>query len=103
MSDEVLENFIRQYIQGQGGEPTLPGLEFFEKVAAFERKYASGKQIENDLQTNGVLLDDPWCEFLRKNNFLVGLGIDGPQHLHNKHRVDKAGKPTLIKSIVPPD
>jgi uncharacterized protein len=107
MSDTVLENFIRQYIQGQnhneiifswqGGEPTLLGLEFFEKVVAFERKYASGKLIENDLQTNGILLDDKWCEFLRKNNFLVGLSIDGPKELHNKHRVDKAGHPTFDK------
>jgi len=72
MSDEVLENFIRQYIEGQnceeiifswqGGEPTLLGLEFFEKVVAFERKYCpAGKRVENDLQTNGVLLDDNWC------------------------------------------
>ena len=107
MSDEVLETFIRQYIQGQGhdeivfswqgGEPTLLGIEFFEKVIAFEQKYASGKQIENDLQTNGVLLDEDWCAFLKKNNFLVGLSIDGPRHLHDKHRVDKAGQPTFDK------
>jgi uncharacterized protein len=107
MPDDVLEKFIRQYIQGQGhneivfswqgGEPTLLGLEFFEKVVTFEKKYASGKQIENDLQTNGVLLDDQWCEFLRRNHFLVGLSIDGPQGLHDKHRLDKAGNPTFDK------
>lgn len=107
MADEVLEHFIRQYIQGQGhdviifswqgGEPTLLGLEFFEKIITYEKKYASGKQIENDLQTNGVLLDDRWCEFLRKNDFLVGLSIDGPQYLHDKHRIDRAGKPTFDK------
>lgn len=108
MSDEVLEQFIKQYIQGQnheeiifswqGGEPTLLGLEFFEKVVAFERKYfPDGKQIHNDLQTNGILLDDKWCEFLKKNGFLVGLSIDGPKHLHDKHRVDKAGNSTFDK------
>ncbi len=108
MSDEVLEQFIKQYIQGQnydeiifswqGGEPTLLGLEFFEKVVAFERKYfPDGKQVHNDLQTNGVLLDDKWCEFLKKNNFLVGLSIDGPKELHDKHRVDKAGNSTFDK------
>jgi uncharacterized protein len=108
MSDDILEQFIKQYIQGQnypeiifswqGGEPTLLGLEFFERVVALERKYyPDGKQIQNDLQTNGVLLDDRWCEFLGRNGFLVGLSIDGPKHLHNKHRVDKAGDPTFDK------
>ena len=108
MSDDVLERFIRQYIQGQnydeiifswqGGEPTLLGVEFFEKVVTLERKYyPDGKQIQNDLQTNGVLLDDRWCEFLSRNGFLVGLSIDGPKHLHNRHRVDKAGNPTFEK------
>jgi uncharacterized protein len=108
MSDEVLENFIRQYIEGQdhdeivfswqGGEPTLCGLEFFEKVIALEKKYCPpGKRVENDLQTNGILLDDQWCKFLRKNNFLVGLSIDGPKELHDKHRVTKTGQSTFDK------
>lgn len=110
MSDEVLENFIRQYIEGQGhdeivfswqgGEPTLCGLEFFEKVVKLEKKYCpSGKHIENDLQTNGTLLDDQWCRFLRENNFLVGLSIDGPKELHDKHRVDKTGESTFDKVL----
>ena len=84
MSDEVLENHIRQYIEGQrgdevvfswqGGEPTLLGVGFFEKVVALEKKYQRPNQrIENDLQTNGTLLNDEWCAFLRDNRFLVGL------------------------------
>lgn len=107
MSDEVLDEFIRQYISEQtchevifswqGGEPTLLGLEFFNKVIKLEKKYANGKQIENDLQTNGVLLNDEWCRFLKKNNFLVGLSIDGPEELHDKHRRDKGGRPTFQK------
>ena len=90
MSDETLELFIKQYIDGvtgdqvvfswQGGEPTLLGLEFFRKVVAFEKKHAKpGQRIENDLQTNGTLLDEEWCEFLKDHRFLVGLSIDGPQ------------------------
>lgn len=105
MSDEVLEEFIKQYINEQtcsevvfswqGGEPTLLGLDFFKKAVELEKKYANGKQIENDLQTNGILLNDEWCRFLKENNFLVGLSIDGPQDLHDKHRYDKGGKGTF--------
>jgi uncharacterized protein len=109
MSDEVLEEFIRQYIQGQncneivfswqGGEPTLAGLDFFKKVVALERKYFQGKRIDNDLQTNGVLLDDKWCAFLKENNFLVGLSIDGPREFHDKYRYDKGGNSTFDKVL----
>jgi uncharacterized protein len=82
----------------QGGEPTLLGVGFFEKVVALEKKYQRPNQrIENDLQTNGTLLDDEWCAFLRDNKFLVGLSIDGPQELHDTYRVNKGGQPTFDK------
>ncbi len=108
ISDEILETHIRQYIEGQrgdevvfswqGGEPTLVGIGFFEKVVALEKKYQRPNQrVENDLQTNGTLLNDDWCAFLRENNFLVGLSIDGPQELHDRFRVDKGGQPTFKK------
>jgi uncharacterized protein len=108
ISDEILEAHIRQYIEGQsgdevvfswqGGEPTLLGVSFFEKVVALEKKYQRPHQcIENDLQTNGVLLNDEWCAFLRDNRFLVGLSIDGPEDLHDRFRVDKGGQPTFEK------
>lgn len=101
--DETLENFIKQYIEQQnarqivfswqGGEPTLLGLDFFKKVVALQKKYAPHHvRCENDLQTNGTLLDDKWCEFLRKNNFLVGLSIDGTKRLHDGYRTYKSGK-----------
>lgn len=97
MSDEVLEKLIRQYIQGQnykhvvfswqGGEPTLMGLDFFKRVVELEKKYApSYMKCENDLQTNGTLLDESWCEFLKENGFRVGISIDGPRDLHNQYR-----------------
>lgn len=100
MSDEVLEQFIQQYIAGvtgpevvfswQGGEPTLLGLEFFRKVVALEKKHAKpGQKIENDRQTNGTLLNEEWCAFLKENRFLVGLSIDGPQEIHDRYRVTK--------------
>jgi uncharacterized protein len=103
ISDAVLETFIRQYFEGQnhrevvfswqGGEPTLLGLDFFGKVVALEKKYCPPHvRCENDLQTNGMLLDDAWCEFLYEESFLVGLSIDGPKHLHDTYRKDKAGQ-----------
>jgi serine-type anaerobic sulfatase-maturating enzyme len=107
MSDEVLEEYVRQYIGSQpsaeinfawqGGEPTLLGVEFFRKAVALQNKYADGKTIFNAIQTNGTLLDDEWCEFLAANKFLVGLSIDGPRELHDKYRVDKNQKPTFDK------
>ncbi|HEY3274215.1 MAG TPA: anaerobic sulfatase maturase [Methanocella sp.] len=102
MSDEVMEAYIRQTIEAhrapnvtiawQGGEPTLMGLDFFRRAVALEKKYARpGMEIENTLQTNGVLIDAEWCRFLRENKFLVGLSLDGPRHLHDVYRHDKAG------------
>ena len=108
MSDETLELFIRRYIEGvtapevvfswQGGEPTLMGLDFFRRVVELEKKYAKpGQAVQNDLQTNGTLLDEDWCRFLKKHNFLVGLSIDGPKKLHDAFRVAKDGSPTFDK------
>lgn len=106
MSDEVLESFTRQYIEGQrvaevtfawqGGEPTLMGLSFFRKAMAAQQKYRRpGMKVTNTLQTNGVLLDDAWCHFLKEHDFLVGLSLDGPRELHDAYRVDKGGQPTF--------
>jgi uncharacterized protein len=105
MPDEVLETFVRDYIAAQdvpvvsfawqGGEPTLLGLPFFERVVALQRRYADGKRIENGFQTNGVLLDDRWGEFLARHEFLVGLSLDGPRPLHDRYRVNRGGQPTF--------
>jgi len=106
MSDEVLEAYVKQYIEQQtapeiifawqGGEPTLMGLPFFKRAVELQKKYCPpGKRLENALQTNGTLLNAEWCEFFRENNFLIGISIDGPRHLHDKYRVDKGGKPTF--------
>ncbi|HEX9206844.1 MAG TPA: anaerobic sulfatase maturase [Steroidobacteraceae bacterium] len=108
MDDEVLERFVRDYIQSvtadevvfswQGGEPTLLGLGFFEKVVALQRKHAkAGQRIENDLQTNGTLLDDDWARFLGEHRFLVGLSVDGPRDIHDQNRISKHGAPTFDK------
>jgi len=106
MSDELLETYTRQYIEAQqiaqatfawqGGEPTLMGLDFFRRSIQYQQKYRRPKMIiQNTMQTNGTLLDDDWCEFFRKNNFLIGLSLDGPRELHDAYRVDKTGKPTF--------
>jgi uncharacterized protein len=106
MPDDVLVAFTRQYIQAQdvpevtfawqGGEPTLMGLDFFERAVALQEQYRRpGMRIENALQTNAVLLDDDWCRFLKRHGFLVGVSLDGPQELHDAYRVDKGGGPTF--------
>lgn len=106
MSDEVLESYISQLIEAhrtntvtvawQGGEPTLMGVDFYRRAIALQEKYRRpGMKFENTLQTNGTLLNDEWCEFFRKNNYLIGISIDGPRKLHDEHRVDRGGKPTF--------
>ena len=110
MSDETLDLFISQYIQSisadevvfswQGGEPTLAGLAFFRRVVELQQKHAKpGQTIQNDLQTNGTLIDVEWCRFLKENRFLVGLSIDGPKELHDSFRIAKDGSPTFSKVV----
>lgn len=106
MDDETLEHFIQSYINShdgneivfswQGGEPTLLGIDYFRNVVALQKKYQpKGVTIHNDLQTNGIALNDAWCQFLKEHHFLVGLSIDGPREIHDKYRVTKSGKPTF--------
>ena len=109
MPDEVLESYIRQYIQAhdtpvvsfawQGGEPTLLGVEYFQKIVTLQQRYAGGKRIQNAFQTNGVLLNDAWAALFRENDFLIGLSIDGPRQLHDAYRVDKGGQSTFDRVL----
>ncbi|RPJ50708.1 MAG: anaerobic sulfatase maturase [Chloroflexi bacterium] len=108
MSEETLEAYIKQLIEThrsnqvtvswQGGEPTLMGVDFYRKAIQFQEKYRKpGMTFENTMQTNGTLLNDEWCQFFKENNFLIGLSLDGPRHLHDTFRVDKGGAPTFDK------
>ena len=107
MSDEMLEQFTREYIEAQtmpqvlftwhGGEPLMRSIDFYRKALVLQKKYAHGKQIDNVIQTNGTLLTDEWCEFFAKNHWLVGISIDGPQEYHDHYRVTPAGKPSWEK------
>ena len=110
MADELLERFVKDYIDSvtgdevvfswQGGEPTLLGLGFFEKVIALQRKHAKpGQRVENDLQTNGTLLDEDWARFLKEHRFLVGLSIDGPREIHDHYRITKHAEPTFDRVV----
>lgn len=107
MTDEMLEQFTREYIEAQtmpqvlftwhGGEPLMRSIDFYKKALALQKKYAHGKQIDNVIQTNGTLLTDEWCEFFTQNHWLVGISIDGPQEYHDHYRVTPAGKPSWEK------
>lgn len=107
MSDELLEKFIKEYIESQtmpqvlftwhGGETLMRPLSFYQKAMELQRKYARGRTIDNCIQTNGTLLNDEWCRFFHDNNWLVGVSIDGPQEFHDEYRKNKQGKPSFMK------
>lgn len=107
MTDEVHSAYVRQLIEAhagldevvvafQGGEPTLMGVDFFRRTVELARAHAApGQRVEITIQTNATLIDDEWARFLRDNDVLVGVSIDGPRHMHDAYRVDKGGKPTF--------
>lgn len=107
MSDEMLEQFTREYIEAQtmnqvlftwhGGEPLLRSIDFYRKALSLQQKYAGGRHIDNVIQTNGTLLTDEWCEFFAQNHWLVGISIDGPQPDHDHYRLTAAGKTSWKK------
>ena len=107
MSDELTEHFIREYIEAQtmpqvlftwhGGETMMRQLAYYKKVMAWQRKYARGRTIDNCIQTNGTMLTDEWCRFLRDNHWLVGISIDGPQRFHDEYRRTRQGRPSFAK------
>lgn len=105
MSDDMLETYIRQYIESQrmpevsftwhGGEPLMRPLSFYRRALSLQHYYGRGMHIENSIQTNGTLLTDEWCAFFRENNFLVGISIDGPQPVHDAFRRGRRGQPSF--------
>lgn len=107
MSEELLERFTKEYIEAQttsevlftwhGGETMMRPLSFYKKALEFQRKYAGGRNIANSIQTNGTLLTDEWCRFLKENNWLVGISIDGLQEFHDEYRRTRQGQATWFK------
>ena len=105
MTKTVLESLVKRAFDSatgfvtfsfQGGEPTLVGLDFYKKLIELQKKYnARGVQVSNAIQTNGYIIDDEWASFLAKNDFLVGLSMDGTAEMHDKFRLDCAKKPTF--------
>ena len=107
ISDELLEKFIKEYIEAQttpqvlftwhGGETLMRPISFYKRALELQRIYGRGRQIDNCIQTNGTLLTDEWCQFFKDNNFLVGVSIDGPQEFHDEYRRTATNKPTFVK------
>ena len=107
MSEKLLEKFIEEYINSQtmpqvlftwhGGETFMRPISFYKKAIELQKKYANGRTIDNCIQTNGTLLTDEWCKFLKENNFLVGVSIDGPQEFHDEYRRNRQGQPSFQK------
>lgn len=109
MSEQLLERFIKEYIQSQtipqimftwhGGETLMRPLSFYKRAMELQKQYGQGRQIDNSIQTNGTLLTDEWCAFFKENNFLVGISIDGPQDFHDEYRRNRADAPSFHKVI----
>jgi uncharacterized protein len=106
MDDEILVQYIRQHLKANtsktvmfswhGGEPLLAGIDFYRKATDIQKIYLpKGKSILNGIQTNGTLLNDEWCRFLKSEGFIIGLSLDGPEPLHNQFRKDRHGKGTF--------
>ncbi|MDR1780510.1 MAG: anaerobic sulfatase-maturation protein, partial [Tannerella sp.] len=107
MSEDLLEEFTRQYLESQtmtevlftwhGGEPLMRNIGFYKRALDLQKKYGRGRHIDNTLQTNGTLLTDEWCRFFKENNFLIGISVDGPCHCHDHYRRDREGRPSFLK------
>ncbi len=109
MSVDTLKNILKNTLSEvtrhitiafQGGEPTLAGLSFFRQVVELVPQFNVNKvQVAYAIQTNGLSIDDDWCRFFKENNFLVGLSLDGAKDLHDKYRIDAAGKGTYSRVL----
>ena len=108
--DSFLEEYIRQHIEAttddivffswHGGEPTLAGIDFYSKALDFQKKHLpTGKKLLNGIQTNGTMLNEDWCRFLKSAGFIVGVSIDGPEHLHNRFRQTK-NESSTFESVI---
>ncbi len=107
MSDELLEEYVRQYIEStaaeevlfcwHGGEPLLLGLDFYRRALEYQKRYIGNRRVLNTLQTNGVLLDDEWSAFFAANGFLVGISLDGPEDIHDAFRLNRGGRGTYAQ------
>ena len=103
MSEDTLRQFMKSYMEAQtgdqvlftwhGGEPLMRPLSFYKHAMELQKIYAGGRQVSNAIQTNGTLLTDEWCEFLKENNWLVGISVDGPQEFHDEYRRTASGPP----------
>ena len=109
MTDSLLEQYVRDYIQMQqtpdvlftwhGGEPMLKPLSFYREAVRLQRHYGRGKRISNSIQTNGLLLTPEWCRFLHDEGWLVGISIDGTQEQHDAYRLDAHGQGTWARVV----
>jgi uncharacterized protein len=106
----LLEEYIVQHIEASsdreirfswhGGEPTILGLDYFRLIRKLQEKHLPrGREAANGMQTNGTLLDEDWGRFLSEEGFSVGLSLDGPEDLHNTHRLTAAGGPTYKEAL----
>lgn len=84
----------------QGGEPTMAGYHYFEMFCAYvETKKLPQQHIHYALQSNALLMDDTWCAFFRKFDFLIGVSLDGYKENHDSFRLTTGNK-TTYKTVM---
>ncbi|MHC1695027.1 MAG: anaerobic sulfatase maturase [Eubacteriales bacterium] len=112
MSEDTLETLVQKVFEAkpdnvslafQGGEPTLRGLGFYERLAELVSLYNShGAAVAYSIQTNGYCIDEGWAKLLARDKYLVGISLDGTKDIHNHHRTDRSGEGThsrVLRSI----
>ncbi|MCP1222780.1 anaerobic sulfatase maturase [Sebaldella sp. S0638] len=105
MKEETIKEIIRKAsefcgsgtcgIGFQGGEPMLRGIEFYKKIMDYIKEEKMETNFVFTIQTNGILINEEWAEFLRENNFLTGISLDGTETIHNSNRKNHSGQGTF--------
>ncbi|MFI3207941.1 MAG: anaerobic sulfatase maturase [Eubacteriales bacterium] len=105
MTEETLYNVLKTAFDSveknlsiafQGGEPTLAGFPYFQKVVELVKELNTNQiEINYAIQTNGYILDDTWAMFFKEHKFLVGISLDGNKEVHDKYRIDARGEGTF--------
>ncbi len=82
------------------GEPLAVPLSYYQTYFDIINANTPGHvKIKHSIQSNGMLVTEEWCRFIKENEISIGLSIDGREFLHDKNRVTRSGKGTHAKAL----